>query len=156
MYIHCTLFDQLMLAMYWFWVVYFQVNSGARLLQDVRSDLNDVVEVCEVKRKQTNYLRSLISDLAKGQHLLQYNFNLTLTHTLSTLLPFSLGIIPRSWRRYTVPAGLTVIQWVTDFSDRVKQLQYISQQVGNNSSKVLKVNICHYKYCCTFNNNSLY
>ena len=37
------------------------------MLHDVRSDLADVVEVCEVKKKQTNYLRSLISDLAKGE-----------------------------------------------------------------------------------------
>ena len=32
----------------------------------VRNDLADVVQVCEAKKKQTNYLRSLISDLAKG------------------------------------------------------------------------------------------
>ena len=38
-----------------------------------------------------------------------------------------------------MPAGLTVIQWVTDFSDRIKQLQEISQKVGSHSSKVLKV-----------------
>ena len=43
-----------------------QVNSGARLLRDVRYDLNDVVEICEGRKKQTNYLRSLLSDLAKG------------------------------------------------------------------------------------------
>ena len=43
-----------------------QVNSGARLLRVVRNDLVDVVLVCEAKKKQTNYLRSLISDLAKG------------------------------------------------------------------------------------------
>ena len=49
------------------------------------------------------------------------------------------GIIPRSWRRYTVPAGLTVIQWVTDFSERVKQLQSVSKQVASGGSKVLKV-----------------
>ena len=44
-----------------------QVNSGARLLRVVRNDLEDVVLVCEAKKKQTNYLRSLISDLAKGE-----------------------------------------------------------------------------------------
>ena len=43
-----------------------QVNSGARLLRVMRNDLADVVLVCEAKKKQTNYLRSLISDLAKG------------------------------------------------------------------------------------------
>ena len=42
------------------------MNSGARLLRDVRHDLSDVVEICEGRKKQTNYLRSLVSDLAKG------------------------------------------------------------------------------------------
>ena len=38
-----------------------------------------------------------------------------------------------------MPAGLTVIQWVTDFSERIKQLQSVSKQVASNGSKVLKV-----------------
>ena len=50
------------------WCGVVQVNSGARLLRDVRHDLGDVVEICEGKKKQTNYLRSLVSDLAKGTH----------------------------------------------------------------------------------------
>lgn len=36
------------------------------MLQDVRQDLSDVVQVCVGKKKQTNYLRTLISDLVKG------------------------------------------------------------------------------------------
>eukprot|EP00731_Ephydatia_muelleri_P024350 Em0016g621a len=90
-----------------------ELNSGAGLLKDMRQDLNNVVAVCEARKKQTNYLRSLISDLAKG-------------------------IIPKSWRRYTVPPGLTVMQFVTDFSERVKQLQLFSKQVESHGSKVLK------------------
>ena len=43
-----------------------QVNSGARLLHDVRNDLSDIIEVCEGRKKQTNHLRTLISDLTKG------------------------------------------------------------------------------------------
>ena len=43
-----------------------EVNTGHRLLMDVRHDLANVVLVCEAKKKQTNYLRSLTSDLAKG------------------------------------------------------------------------------------------
>ena len=50
------------------------------------------------------------------------------------------GIIPRNWRRYTVPAGLTVLQWVADFSERIKQLQNISNQVSREGSHILKVN----------------
>ena len=52
----------------------------------------------------------------------------------------SVGIIPRNWRRYTVPAGLTVLQWVADFSERIKQLQNISNQVSREGSHILKVN----------------
>lgn len=40
---------------------------GGKMLQEVRQDLSDVVQVCEGKKKQTNYLRTLISDLVKGQ-----------------------------------------------------------------------------------------
>lgn len=42
---------------------------GAKLLQDVRQDLADVVQVCEGKKKQTNYLRTLINELVKGARL---------------------------------------------------------------------------------------
>lgn len=40
---------------------------GCKMLQEVRQDLSDVVQVCEGKKKQTNYLRTLISDLVKGK-----------------------------------------------------------------------------------------
>uniref|UniRef100_A0A8C3SJX8 Dynein heavy chain C-terminal domain-containing protein n=2 Tax=Chelydra serpentina TaxID=8475 RepID=A0A8C3SJX8_CHESE len=92
---------------------------GAKLLQDVRQDLADVVQVCEGKKKQTNYLRTLINELVKG-------------------------ILPRSWSHYTVPAGMTVIQWVSDFSERIKQLQNISQAAASGGAKELKVSIL----CC--------
>ena len=49
------------------------------------------------------------------------------------------GIIPQSWRRYTVPHGITVIQWITDFSLRVKQLQAIVQSTQQGGTKELKV-----------------
>ncbi|PIO34631.1 hypothetical protein AB205_0210850 [Aquarana catesbeiana] len=90
-----------------------EVKMGAKLLQDVRQDLTDVVQVCEGKKKQTNYLRTLINELVKG-------------------------ILPRSWSRFTVPVGLTVIQWVADFSDRIKQLQNISQAAAASGAKELK------------------
>jgi dynein heavy chain 1 len=90
-----------------------EITSGSNLLKTVQTDLNNIIMVCETKMKQTNYLRNLISDLAKG-------------------------IIPRSWKRYTVPAGLTVLQWVVDFGERIKQLQTISKQVLSEGSHVLK------------------
>ncbi|MGH0175689.1 UNVERIFIED_CONTAM: hypothetical protein FKN15_009969 [Acipenser sinensis] len=95
-----------------------EVKMGARMLQDVRQDLTDVIQVCEGKKKQTNDLRTLINELVKG-------------------------ILPRSWSRYTVPASMTVIQWVTDFSDRIKQLQQISQAAASGGAKELKnIHVC--------------
>ncbi|XP_063040383.1 cytoplasmic dynein 1 heavy chain 1 isoform X1 [Engraulis encrasicolus] len=95
-----------------------EVKMGARMLQDVRQDLTDVVQVCEGKKKQTNDLRTLINDLVKG-------------------------ILPRSWCRYTVPTSLTVIQWVADFSERIKQLQQISQAAASGGAKELKnIHVC--------------
>uniref|UniRef100_A0A1A8G9X4 Cytoplasmic dynein 1 heavy chain 1 n=2 Tax=Nothobranchius TaxID=28779 RepID=A0A1A8G9X4_9TELE len=95
-----------------------EVKMGGTMLQEVRQNLSDVVHVCEGKKKQTNYLRTLISDLVKG-------------------------ILPRSWCRYTVPASMTVIQWVSDFSERIKQLQQISQAAASGGAKELKnVHVC--------------
>ncbi|GLV39725.1 Dynein heavy chain 64C [Carabus blaptoides fortunei] len=90
-----------------------EVNSGARLLQDVIHDLNDVVLICQGEKKQTNYHRMMLSELVRG-------------------------ILPVNWRRYTVPRGCTVIQWVTDFSQRVKQLQQVSQLVSQAGAKELQ------------------
>lgn len=67
------------------------------------------------EKKQTNYHRSLLSDLVKGK-------------------------LPAGWRRYTVPSGCTVIQWVSDFSQRVKQLQQVSQLVSQRGANQIKVN----------------
>jgi len=91
-----------------------EVNSGARLLQDVIHDLEDVVLICQAEKKQTNYHRTMLSELVRG-------------------------ILPPSWRRYTVPRGCTVIQWVTDFAQRVQQLQQVSQLVSHGGAKELKV-----------------
>ncbi|XP_047193613.1 cytoplasmic dynein 1 heavy chain 1 isoform X1 [Scophthalmus maximus] len=95
-----------------------EVKMGGKMLQEVRQDLSDVVHVCEGKKKQTNDLRTLISDLVKG-------------------------ILPRSWCRYTVPTSMTVIQWVADFSERIKQLQQISQGAASGGAKELKnIHVC--------------
>jgi len=95
-----------------------EVKMGGKMLQEIRQDLTDVVQVCEGKKKQTNDLRTLINDLVKG-------------------------ILPRNWCRYTVPASMTVIQWVADFSERIKQLQQISQAAASGGAKELKnVNVC--------------
>jgi len=72
------------------------------------------MQVCQAEKKPTNHHRTLIEELAKG-------------------------IIPESWCKYNVPQGLTVIQWITDFSDRIKQLHYVSQCGGASAMKNLKI-----------------
>ena len=57
------------------------------------------------------------------------------------------GIIPKSWNRYIVPVSLTVIQWVMDFSERIKQLQTVSDQVKASGIAALKVMLN--EYMCT-------
>uniref|UniRef100_A0A673ZDS6 Dynein heavy chain C-terminal domain-containing protein n=1 Tax=Salmo trutta TaxID=8032 RepID=A0A673ZDS6_SALTR len=69
-----------------------EVKMGAHMLQEVRQDLTDVVQVCKGKKKQTNDLRTLINDLVKG-------------------------ILPRSWCRYTCPPPwLSSSGWPTSAS----------------------------------------
>lgn len=91
-----------------------EVTSGAKLLLTVVSDLQDVVLICQGEKKQTNHHRSMLSELVRG-------------------------IIPVGWRKYTVPAGCTVIQWITDFSNRVKQLRKVSELVSQAGAKELQV-----------------
>lgn len=49
--------------------------------------------------------------------------------------------MPETWRKYTLPPGTTVTQWIHDFAERIKQLQNISTMVTKEQSKVLKVSI---------------
>ncbi len=80
-----------------------EINTGIGLLKTVAADLNDVLQICEGNKKQTNYHRQLVVDLAKG-------------------------LIPRSWRKYTVPKNLLVQPWIVDFAERVTQMTQISEQ----------------------------
>lgn len=53
-----------------------EVNTGLSLLNAVRQNLNDTILVCEAQKKPTNYLRNLMSDLAKGEAI-HHNSNKT-------------------------------------------------------------------------------
>jgi dynein heavy chain 1 len=88
-----------------------EVNIASKLLLVVRHDLDDVILICKSEKKQTNHHREIIEHLAKG-------------------------MIPNHWRKYTVPAGCTVIQWATDFSDRIKQMQKVSSASSGSMLKV--------------------
>lgn len=90
-----------------------EVNSGAKLLKRVRTDLTDVILICKAEKKQTNYHRSMISKLIKG-------------------------MIPELWLTYTVPKTATVSHWATDLAHRMKQLQEVSQCVAQYGASELK------------------
>lgn len=93
-----------------------EINSGSSLLKKVVGDLNDVVLICQAEKKQTNYHRQLLKDLAKG-------------------------LIPKSWIKYTVPKHLTVQQWITDFSERIKQMSNLSKKFSEEGSIALKTSV---------------
>ncbi|XP_037072682.1 LOW QUALITY PROTEIN: dynein heavy chain, cytoplasmic-like [Pollicipes pollicipes] len=90
-----------------------EVNIGSRLLAGVQSDIADIIAICEGTKKQTNYHRTMVAELVRG-------------------------VIPASWRQYKVPATTTVIQWITDFAQRVQQLQAVSSSVAQAGANGLK------------------
>eukprot|EP01114_Cavostelium_apophysatum_P023031 TRINITY_DN854_c0_g1_i2.p1 TRINITY_DN854_c0_g1~~TRINITY_DN854_c0_g1_i2.p1 ORF type:complete len:4577 (-),score=1545.65 TRINITY_DN854_c0_g1_i2:38-13768(-) len=87
-----------------------EVDIGARLLKRVRADLADLAQICEATLKLTNYTRSLINSLSKG-------------------------MIPKEWKKYPVPAYVSVNVWIKDLSSRIQQLQDIrkSANYGRNN-----------------------
>lgn len=90
-----------------------EIKSGINLLKTVLNDLNDVALICDGEKKQTNHHRQLLKDLAKG-------------------------LIPKNWRRYTVPKNLIVQPWIVDFAERVKQLAGIAKQFAEQGLPCLK------------------
>ena len=90
-----------------------EINTAIALLNTVLYDLNDVLQICEGGKKQTNYHRQLVKDLAKGH-------------------------IPKNWKRYTLPKNLIVQPWVVDFAERINQLSTIAQQFADCGSMSLK------------------
>ena len=102
-----------------------EINYASKLLNNVIQDLKDVVLICQGEKKQTNYHRLILNDLVRG-------------------------ILPEHWRRYTVPKGCTVIQWITDFRNRIIQFQKISEMVSTSGANELQVLISEFKYLLTF------
>ncbi len=92
-----------------------EITVGIRLLQQVRADLSDVSNACAGTIKQTNAIRSLMTDLVKG-------------------------VIPRPWRAYKVPDTLTANQWIVDFGMRInQQLQFSQGAHGGQDLRSLRV-----------------
>jgi dynein heavy chain 1 len=44
-----------------------EVSLGRKLLQTIRGDLQDLLDVCQGRQKQTNRLRELIDTITKGE-----------------------------------------------------------------------------------------
>ncbi|CAB3408082.1 unnamed protein product [Caenorhabditis bovis] len=78
-----------------------EVNLGAQLLKDIRRDLNEISAVCRGEQKQNNETRALAASLQKAE-------------------------VPAGWKRYTVPRDVTVMDWMMDLNERIKQLIRIS------------------------------
>jgi dynein heavy chain 1 len=77
-----------------------EVTVASSLLDQVRNDLNMILEMCKGIRKSTNVLKHLAEDIHADT-------------------------IPKAWRKYTI-ANISVTAWVIDFIKRVEQLKVLS------------------------------
>ena len=80
-----------------------EINLGARLLTEVRRDLNELLAICRGEQKQNNHTRELIAALVKSKR------------------------VPQGWLHYTVPKDVTAHEWMSDLVERVKQLDCLSK-----------------------------
>lgn len=71
-----------------------EVVVAAQLLDIVRNDILQLLELCQGKRKSTQQLKQLAEELHAD-------------------------VIPKKWRKYTV-ANISCTAWVTDFVKRVE------------------------------------
>ena len=94
-----------------------EYSIAKRLLSTVRDDLEQISRVCCGEQKQTNHLRSLLSD-------------------------FNAGTIPHSWiETYTVPSDFTISKWIVDFGDRLNQLKKVLEDDETPIKQVLRSNV---------------
>jgi len=71
-----------------------EVVVASQLLDIVRNDILQLLELCQGKRKSTQQLKQLAEELHAD-------------------------VIPKKWRKYTV-ANISCTAWVTDFVKRVE------------------------------------
>ena len=90
-----------------------EIAQGAQLLERVRANLNDIILIVDGKLKMTNLIEALMQDLHKG-------------------------VVPNSWIGYKIPNGLTVLQWIKDFVERINQFQVISETCSTHGFTALK------------------
>ncbi|CAK5084784.1 unnamed protein product [Meloidogyne enterolobii] len=80
-----------------------EINLGSRLLNEIRKDLIELLEICDGKHKQNNHTRELIAALVKSKQ------------------------VPQSWKQYTTPRDVIAHEWMNDLKERVKQLDRLSR-----------------------------
>lgn len=97
-----------------FWAREYRI--GVELLLLVRTDLEEVSQVCIGQKRQTNHNRSLLNDLAKG-------------------------VIPSSWRKYVIVKSMTLTQWISDLQARLEQLNFIAKENASTRFEVFAVNL---------------
>ncbi|KAL7751554.1 dynein heavy chain [Sorochytrium milnesiophthora] len=78
---------------------------ASRMLQLLRTDLQQLQRVCRDGSKQTNRARSLLDSLAKGA-------------------------IPREWLSYRVPKNMQLSQWFEDLLRRFQQTDAVAQSAS--------------------------
>lgn len=83
-----------------------EINLGAKLLGDVHRDLSELMAICRGEQKQNNHTRNLINALVKSKR------------------------VPQSWLQYPVPKDVTAHEFMSDFVDRCKQLDRLSQSTN--------------------------
>jgi hypothetical protein len=97
-----------------------EVRDAAALLAKIRSDLDALVQVCEGAIKQTNYLRSLMTDLSKVCSLIISLAIVAVTSArgVSFFLIDPQGVIPKEWQRYHLPEGTSLQFFFVDLLQR--------------------------------------
>lgn len=83
-----------------------EINLGAKLLSEVRRDLDELLAICLGDQKQNNHSRELIDALVKRKR------------------------VPGEWlRQYGqgVPKHVTAHEWMNDFVERTRQLERLSR-----------------------------
>ncbi|WVR09001.1 hypothetical protein IAU60_006061 [Kwoniella sp. DSM 27419] len=79
-----------------------ETETGHKLLERIRRDLAELIDICNGNVKQTNELRTLMSDLNKGT-------------------------IPTHWRKFKLPKGIAIAQYIGNLSSRLEQLNALTQ-----------------------------
>ena len=97
-----------------------EASIGQKLLKRIRSDLKDLLQICEGQIKQTNELRSLMSDLNKGEPL---QFMAVTCAELGRL-----GSIPSHWKKFKTPKGLAVAQFISNLASRLSEFEAIASK----------------------------